>query len=124
MYSLPQEIEVWYIIPAVRRELAKVLAERHGLKQKKIAEILGTSEAAISQYLSKKRANEIKFPKTMERDFQQSAKEIIKDNKKVVKEIMALVSLTKKNGLSCKMCKKYNKGVLSMCSCMFEKKPR
>ena len=124
MYSLPQEIEVWYIIPAVRRELAKVLVERHGLKQKKIAEILGTSEAAISQYLSKKRANEIKFPKTMERDFQQSADEIIKDNKKVVKEIMALVNLAKKNRLSCDMCRKYNKGVLSMCSCMLEKKPR
>ncbi len=116
MYSLPQEIEVWYIIPAVRRELAVILAGKK-LKQNKIAELLGTSEAAISQYLSKKRANEIKFPKEMKKDFEKACQEIIKDNKKVVKEIMNLVDLAKKNGLSCRMCRKHNKGILAICSC-------
>jgi predicted transcriptional regulator len=124
MYSLPQEIEVWYIIPAVRRELAVILGEKHKLKQKKIAELLGTSEAAVSQYLSKKRANEIKFPKEMNGDFEKACEEIIKDNKKVVGEIMKLVNLSKKNGVSCCMCKKHNKGILAMCSCKPEKELR
>jgi uncharacterized protein len=117
MYSLPQEIEVWYIIPAIRREISVTLAGKYKLKQKEIAKILGTSEAAISQYLSKKRANEIKFPKEMNKDFEKACQEIIKDNKKVVREIMGLIDLAKKNKVSCGMCKKYNKGILTMCSC-------
>ena len=69
MYSLPQEIEVWYIIPAIRRELTKILIKQYNLKQKKVAMLLGISEAAISQYLSNKRGQEIKFPKEMEKSF-------------------------------------------------------
>ncbi len=115
MYSLPQEIEVWYIIPAIRRELAKVLL-KHKLKQKEIAKILGITEAAISQYLHKKRAQEIKFPKSMKKEFEIAAKAIIKNNKKAVSEILKLLNLTKKQGLACCVCKKYNKGILKICS--------
>ena len=56
MYNLPQEIEVWYIIPAIRRELAKNMIEKHGLTQKEAAEKLGLTEAAVSRYVSGKRA--------------------------------------------------------------------
>jgi predicted transcriptional regulator len=114
MYSLPQEIEVWYIIPAIRRELAKVLVKK-GLKQKDIAKILGTTEAAISQYLHKKRAQEIKFPKEMKKQFELAAKIIIKDNKVVVSEILKLLNLTKQKGLACCACRKHNKGILQIC---------
>jgi len=62
MYNLPQEIEVWYIIPAIRRKLAKILTEEYGLTQEKAANILGVSKAAVCQYLSKKRAMNVKFP--------------------------------------------------------------
>jgi predicted transcriptional regulator len=115
MYHLPQEIEVWYIIPAIRRELAKQLIKK-GLKQREVAEILGTTEAAVSQYLHKKRAQEIKFPKGMKKDFDLAAKTIMKDNKKVVSEILRLLVLTKQKGISCNMCKKHNKGILHICS--------
>ena len=115
MYSLPQEIEVWYIIPAIRRELAKVLIKKHNLKQKEVAEILGTTESAISQYLHKKRAKEINFPKSMKKDFESAAKEIIKDNKKAVSEIIKLLNITKKCGVACQACKKHNKGILKIC---------
>ena len=40
--QMPQEIEVWYIIPALRRELAKQMVEA-GLTQKKIADLMGIS---------------------------------------------------------------------------------
>ena len=116
MYSLPQEIEVWYIIPAVRRELAKVLITKYGLKQNKVAELLGTTEPAISQYIHRKRARNLKFSREMIRNIEQSAKVIVKDNKKVVGEIMKLIMLSKKCGVSCDICKKYNKGVLHICS--------
>ena len=38
--TMPQEIEVWYLIPAIRREVANVLIAEHKLKQKMIAVIL------------------------------------------------------------------------------------
>ena len=56
----PQEIEVWHIIPAIRKELVVALKEK-GNSQKKIADLLNLSEAAVSQYLKLKRAREIIF---------------------------------------------------------------
>ncbi|MFA5406347.1 MAG: hypothetical protein WC307_03250 [Candidatus Nanoarchaeia archaeon] len=57
---LPQELEVFYVIPAIRRELALSLSKK-GFKQKKIAQIFGVTEACISNYFKSKRANEVKF---------------------------------------------------------------
>ena len=51
----PQEIEVWYVLPAIRKELVVTLKEKN-LTQKKIAEFLNITEAAVSQYIKQKRA--------------------------------------------------------------------
>ena len=48
MQKLPQEIEVWYLIPAIRAELAKELL-KEGINQTKIASILNITNAAVSQ---------------------------------------------------------------------------
>ncbi|MCX6742260.1 MAG: hypothetical protein NTX24_03750 [Candidatus Pacearchaeota archaeon] len=116
MYSLPQEIEVWYIIPAIRRELAKSFIKKYKIKQNKVAELLGTTEAAISQYMHRKRAKDIKFSEEMVKYVEQSAEIILKDNKKVIGEMMKLIEVAKRQGVSCDICKKYNKGVLHLCS--------
>jgi predicted transcriptional regulator len=58
---LPQEIEVRYLIPALRRELSKILSQEHSLKQKDVAKLLGLTEAAISQYIKEVRGQEMKF---------------------------------------------------------------
>jgi hypothetical protein len=57
----PQEVEVFYLLPALRRELAKALKEA-GKSQKAIAVLLGITEAAVSQYLSDKRGAGIVMP--------------------------------------------------------------
>ncbi|MEK6820210.1 MAG: transcriptional regulator, partial [Nanoarchaeota archaeon] len=62
MYSLPQEIEVWYLIPAIRKELARILTKKYKLTFEKTGGILGISKAAVSQYLNKKRADKINLP--------------------------------------------------------------
>lgn len=116
MYSLPQEIEVWYIIPAIRRELAKSFIKTYKLKQNKVAELLGTTEAAVSQYVHRKRAKDLKFSKEMREHVEKSAEIIINDNKKVIGEMMKLIDFAKKEGVSCDICKKYNKGILHLCS--------
>jgi uncharacterized protein len=115
MYSLPQEIEVWYIIPAIRRELAKSFINKYNIKQNKVAELLGTTESAVSQYMHRKRAKDLKFSREMMLHVEQSAEIILHDNKRVIGEMMKLVEFAKKQGVSCDACKKYNKGVLHLC---------
>ncbi len=56
---LPQEVEVWYILPAIRSALCRELAGK--LSQKQIAALLGITEPAVSQYIKGKRGNKVKF---------------------------------------------------------------
>ena len=51
------ETAVWDILPVIRKEFSKNLMERHKFNQKKVSEVLGISEAAVSRYLSRKRGN-------------------------------------------------------------------
>ena len=51
VYMLPQEVEVWYIIPAVRKEMAKLLTKEYGFSYERAGRALGISKAAVSQYL-------------------------------------------------------------------------
>ena len=51
----PCEPIVQYVLPAFRCLVAKELVERYKLSQVEIADKLGTTQAAISQYFSSKR---------------------------------------------------------------------
>jgi predicted transcriptional regulator len=48
--KVPCEIVVWYVLPVVRREIAKSLVSDFGLNQRTAAGKLGITEAAVSQY--------------------------------------------------------------------------
>lgn len=71
----PQEIEVWYILPAIRKELVVALKET-GKSQKDIAKLLNITEAAISQYTKEKRGMEISFPQELKEFIKKAATEI------------------------------------------------
>ena len=58
--KVPCETVVWYVLPAIRSELAKELAK--AMTQKEISEILGITQAAVSQYVSNKRGSRIELP--------------------------------------------------------------
>jgi predicted transcriptional regulator len=58
---IPCEIAVKSVIPAVKALIAKQLVEKHGLKQEKVAEILGISQSAVSKYTRKVRGCAIKI---------------------------------------------------------------
>jgi len=115
MYSLPQEIEVWYIIPAIRKELSRVLTKEYGLTLEKTGSILGISKSAVSQYLNKKRADKIKLAIKVKKEIAKSAKILVKDNTKAVEEIMRILNLMKTWKCCCEVCKKFNKGIISQC---------
>lgn len=56
----PCEMVVWYVIPAIRSELAKQLLGL-GMKQKKISELMDITQPAVSQYITDKRGNELEL---------------------------------------------------------------
>jgi predicted transcriptional regulator len=53
----PCEAVVQYMLPAFRSYLAKVLINEYHLSQVVVAKRLGTTQAAISHYISSKRGN-------------------------------------------------------------------
>ncbi|RLI68548.1 hypothetical protein DRO91_08900 [Candidatus Heimdallarchaeota archaeon] len=73
----PREIEVYYIIPAIRREIAKTLKES-GHTQKEIAKLLGVSEACISNYFKSKRASFVRFPEDIQEKIKSACNHIDK----------------------------------------------
>ncbi len=76
MKTMPQEIEVWYLIPALRRELAKIFIANFKMSQRQVSEILGITESAVSQYLNAKRGSELKFSEKEMEDIKKTAETI------------------------------------------------
>lgn len=81
---LPTEVEYWYVLPVVRKELAKNLKEEGNLRQKEVADILGISESAVSQYLKGTRAGladqngvEIEIPTWLQQELKEAAIRIL-----------------------------------------------
>jgi len=68
---------VWYLVPAVSSSLAKELAKT-GLSQAQIAEKLGLTRAAVSQYLSGKRGTELKLGRQSRRKIKELAARLAK----------------------------------------------
>ncbi len=117
---MPQEIEVWYLIPALRKELAKIFVEENGLSQKKAASILGITDAAISQYLSSKRGSEVKFSKDEIAKIKKTAKEIIKNEGDVMKKIYQLSVSLRGSKAICGIHMSQDKGVEKGCDICFK----
>jgi len=115
MYNLPQEIEVWYIIPAIRKELSRILTRKYKMTFEKAGSLIGVSKAAVSQYLKSKRGASIKFPSIVKKEIEKSAKIISKNESLALKEILRILSIMKTTKCSCKVCRKYNKGIINQC---------
>ena len=60
VFLQPQEVEVFYILPTIRKYLVVYMKEE-GLSQKEIAKKLFIRESTVSQYTHGKRASVIDF---------------------------------------------------------------
>ena len=116
MYYLPQEIEVWYVIPSLRSWIARCLIEDFNLSYERIGKILGVSRAAISQYVKGKRAAKIKLPKELGPKIKASCKMLTKDEAKSSDEIEKLLKYIREKELTFSVCGKLKEGFLEDCS--------
>lgn len=55
--KIPCEVVVWYLLPTVRKEVARELVTVHGFTQSRVARVFGVTDAAVSQYLKNKRGD-------------------------------------------------------------------
>jgi predicted transcriptional regulator len=116
MYYLPQEIEVWYIIPAIRSWISKCMIEDFDASYEKIGKVLGVSRAAISQYVKGKRAAKIKLPNELGPKILASCKVLHKDETKAIEEIDKILEHIRNKGLTFSVCGKLKEGTLEDCS--------
>jgi hypothetical protein len=96
--KIPCEIIVWDVLPVIRKEFAKSLIKDHSLTQRKAAEKLGLTEAAVSRYISDKRGERKKLNIEIMKEIYQSTSRICKgNNDTVVEEICRICNIFKSN---------------------------
>jgi predicted transcriptional regulator len=114
----PQEIEVFYIIPAIRSYLAKALKES-GKSQKEIAKLFGLRESTVSQYINSKRAT-LKLSKDVQERIKKLAAKI-KTQMDVVNAVQESLACIKKSQSLCEIHKQLASAIPDTCCICFKK---
>lgn len=123
--TMPQEIEVRYILPAIRREFARIFIQERSLSQKEAAGILGLTEAAVSQYVHSKRAKKVVFSGNVVNEIRKSANNVLsnKNNKqRLLAETYRITNLTTVKQILCDIHRSQSKE-LSSCNICFDEEP-
>lgn len=113
----PQEVEVHYILPALRRNLTIEL-KALGLEQKEIAKILGVSAPAVSQYMTEKRGADVRFSLPIRAKIKASAMRLAADGSPLA-ETQALVRDIRMERITCQLCQGTVVGVPIGCTACF-----
>lgn len=101
--KIPCELIVWYVLPSIRRELARELVETHNLTQAEVARRFGVTDAAISQYLKSKRGankeieNSGKYPE-FRAEVEKAALRML-NGSDIVTETCNICRMVKKSGM-------------------------
>ena len=105
------ELIVWYVLPAIRSAIAVSMIKDYKLRQTEVAKKLGVTDAAVSQYLSLKRAKiTIRDPKIL-KQVKVSTKRIINGNDNVIfQETCRLCEILKNSKLMSELYKTYSDG--------------
>ena len=112
MLPLPCEIGVQTILPAIRALMARTILEKHEMKEKQVAKILGLSQSAISRYTTKGRGNIITIENVPEVQtlIDQMIHLLLYEKTHQSVEILKLLCQTCKTirgkGLMCELCQK------------------
>src|SRR3989344_6351413 len=120
--TMPQEIEVRYILPAIRRELARIFIHEHKMSQKNAAKILGLTEAAVSQYQHSKRAKEVVFSNEVVSEIKKSAERILAEKsskQRLIAEMYRVSALANVKQILCDLHRSQSKE-LGNCNICFD----
>lgn len=100
--KIPCEVMVWQVLPLVRRELARELVQGHGMSQAEVAKRFDVTDAAISQYLTKKRGGDYTaapmYPEFLDA-VRDSADRMARGETSYDTEVCRLCSVVKRSGL-------------------------
>ena len=110
--KIPCEIVVWYVLPTIRREIAKELVVGHGMKQAEVARKFEVTDAAISQYIKKKRGeSEIiknsKYYGEFLEEVKKSSSRIVEEGTDFATEICRLCCVVKGCGMLAEIYEEY-----------------
>jgi predicted transcriptional regulator len=105
--KIPCELIVWYVLPSIRRELAKELVVKHHLSQAEVARRFGVTDAAISQYLKAKRGTSKEIENSgkyeeFKKEVEQAAVRIM-NSSDIVTETCRICEMVKKSGMLVKV---------------------
>lgn len=116
----PQEIEVWYVLPAIRRELSRLLINRFKWSQKKVADLFHVSKACVSNYINNKRAKQVKFDNKMFVELCKSAEKLANHKSCLTKEVQNICNIFRESLYLCNLHKKVdNSHVCDNCNVCF-----
>jgi uncharacterized protein len=115
--TMPQEIVTWYLLPAVRKQLAQDMI-RGGKSQREVARALGITDAAVSQYVSGKRASDLALEPSVRKMVKRSA-EMIASGADAMGEINGICKFCMEKYVLCRMHKAH--GAPRKCDICFRK---
>ena len=102
---MPQKIELYYLIPAIRKKFAEIMIGK-GLSQREVAKTLGITESAVSQYMREKRARQVvSFDSAMKREMERSVARVMGGGS-LIKEIQRICGLCRNRRFLCRISKK------------------
>jgi hypothetical protein len=109
--SIPCEVAVKSVVPAIRAGLAKELTQTYKLKQNEIAVLLGITQTAVSKYTRDVRGRVIKLEE--ERDIQEmiaKTAEMLANHgmsrRQLIIRFCEICRLIRRKGLMCELCKR------------------
>lgn len=104
----PQEVIVWYVLPAIRREITQALINDHHMPQKEIAKRFHLTEPAISQYKKSRRGHiGVEFDQPILEKIQDAAYKIAVTEGSAPHEVQRVLKYIEKTGFLCTLHKKF-----------------
>jgi len=120
---LPCEVGVQTVLPAIRALMARTIVEKHGMKEKQVAKLLGLSQSAISRYTTKDRGNTIILENVPEVQtlIDKMITLLLHGKPNQTTEILELLCQTckviREKGLMCELCqKKTRENIAELCA--------
>lgn len=125
--SMPCEVAVKSVVPAIRAGLAKELIQTHKLKQSDTANLLGITQTAISKYTRHVRGRVVKIEgvEEVQQMITETAKTLANgetSRRQLVIRFCEICKLVRQKGLMCELCKRSNPSI-DIHQCLICKKP-